>query len=339
MTRRGRPAAELVLTDDELEILRGWSADDTARPDMRLRALIVLSSAEGTSNVEVSLQLGVHRMTVAKWRTRFVERRLNGLRDEPRPGRPRALNRDDVAEIVGATIGVRPPAGRWSRDAMARRSGLSKSTVGRIWREHGLAPHEVRSSDCPVLRETERIVDIAGMYLSPPERAIAFCADAGPPGRGVDWNSTLAGPRRPGDETLPFGIVARRTVTAIIGALSAGGTGHRRPHTPAFASFLSTLDERVPAGFNVRVTCGGFADPLGAPIRSWLSEHPRIHVDVVVSPPTWTSYVGQWLLRLADRTLGEAAAESVVSLEAAVTSWFATGEPLLWVRSANELRV
>jgi transposase len=338
VARRGRPAPALVLTDEERETLRASSDDDTASPDARLRARIVLACAEGTSNVEVALMLGVNRMTVAKWRTRFTGQRLPGLRDDARSGRPRALTPDEIAAVIGATVDAWPPGTRWSRGSMAQRTGLSKSTVGRIWREYGIAPHQVRPSDQGAgWSPTGRTVDIAGLYLHPPRRALALCADPAPVDRAVDWSSPVARPRRADNANS---LTVRRTVTNLLGRLGVDGAAQSGSEAAQFERFLSTLDGAVPVGRNIRVLCGGFDDALCQEMEPWLMRHPRFQLDVVAAPAAWTFHIGQWLFLLADRAFGRAGAESVVSLDTEVASWAPTwtahAQPLLWVKPAND---
>jgi transposase len=178
MARNGRPKAELVLTEDERVTLVRWERRKSAQA-LPLRCRIVLSCAEGLSNVEVAERLGVSRPTVGKWRSRFVQRRLEGLTDEDRPGAPRKISDEQVEEVVVATLEQTPrDATHWSRTSMAARSGLSPSTVGRIWKAFGLKPHRAEtfklSADPQFI---EKLRDVVGLYLDPPERAIVLCTD------------------------------------------------------------------------------------------------------------------------------------------------------------------
>lgn len=329
------PAATLMLTDDERETLRGWSRDANADPHVKLRARIVLACADGMSNVEVGAQLGLHRMTIAKWRTRFIERRLNGLRNERRSHRRPTT--EQIVEVVTATIGARPPAARWSLESMAQRSGLSTWAIGRIWREYGLAPHLLPSWDnIPAREASQQVVDVAGLYLCPPQRVIVLCVDAAPV-LAVDWSSPLARPRRPADRDPAQEAAIRRAITGLIGGMNIDGEAPRQArHTLQLRRFLSTLDLSVPVDLHVRVVCSGLNDPLPRSIRAWLTRHPRFHLDLLSTPAAWTIQVGQRLLLLADRATGVAAVESVLALEAEVTSWartrITTTDPLLWIR-------
>ena len=179
MAARGTPLAELVVSDDEREILERWARRPTTAQALALRCRIVLACAEGLSNVEVADRLGVNRMTVGKWRSRFVSDRLDGLHDEPRPGGPRSIGDDDVERVIVKTLEETPrDATHWSTRSMAQAAGMSQSAVSRIWRAFGLKPHLVDSfklSPDPLF--IDKVRDIVGLYLNPPEAAVVLCVD------------------------------------------------------------------------------------------------------------------------------------------------------------------
>jgi transposase len=179
MAERGRPKAPLVLTDEERETLVRWSRRRKSAQSLALRARIVLACAEGKTNKAVAEELRVWPQTVTKWRGRFVRERLEGLSDEPRPGAPRTITDEQVEAVVVATLEELPKdATHWSRALLAKRSGLSKSTVGRIWKAFGLKPHltdTFKLSTDPQF--IEKVRDVVGLYLDPPERALVLCVD------------------------------------------------------------------------------------------------------------------------------------------------------------------
>jgi transposase len=180
MARRGRPTAEVVLTDEERETLERWARRPKSAQSLALRCRIVLLCAEETTtNGEVAAQLGVTSATVGKWRRRFVGRRLDGLHDEPRPGVPRSVTDEDVEAVVVKTLEETPAdATHWSTRSMAKATGMSRSTIGRIWQAFGLKPHLVdtfKLSPDPLF--IDKVRDIVGLYVNPPEAALVLCVD------------------------------------------------------------------------------------------------------------------------------------------------------------------
>ena len=179
MARRGRPTADLILSDEERETLARWARRPTSSQQLALRSRIVLACADGATNTEVAGQLSVSRPTVGKWRSRFVADRLDGLVDEPRSGAPRTITDEQVERVVADTLETTPrDATHWSRASMAAHSGLSRSTVGRIWRAFRLQPH--RAETFKLSRDPlfiDKVRDVVGLYLDPPERAIVLSVD------------------------------------------------------------------------------------------------------------------------------------------------------------------
>ncbi|MGW1551123.1 IS630 family transposase, partial [Streptomyces sp. NPDC002346] len=173
----GRPMAELVLSEDERATLVRWSRRAKSSQALAQRCRIVLGCADGKTNRQVADELGIWPQTVGKWRRRFLELRMEGLVDEPRPGGPRKITDERVEDVVVATLERSPKdATHWSRASMAAESGLSKSTVGRIWKAFGLKPHQVdtfKLSNDPQF--IEKVRDVVGLYLDPPERALVLC--------------------------------------------------------------------------------------------------------------------------------------------------------------------
>jgi transposase len=176
---QGRPVRTLELSDDERETLERWARRHTSAQALAMRCRVVLACAEGGNNIEVAERLGLHRETVRKWRNRFIEQRLDGLHDEPRPGKPRTIGDDDVERVIVKTLEETPAnATHWSTRSMAAATGMSQTAVSRIWRAFGLKPHKVEDfklSPDPLF--IDKVRDIVGLYLNPPEAAVVLCVD------------------------------------------------------------------------------------------------------------------------------------------------------------------
>jgi transposase len=280
MAARGRPKAELVLTEDERETLARWARRPKSSQRLALRSRIVLECANGTSNAAVAALLGVTRPTVGKWRARFVQRRLQGLVDEQRPGAPRTITDEQVEEVLTDTLEQTPAnATHWSRTSMAKRSGLSKSTVGRIWKAFSLKPHLSETftlSKDPLF--VEKVRDVVGLYLDPPERAVVLCVDEKSQVQALDRSQPVL-PMMPGMPERPTHSYVRYGVTSLFAALDmTAGTVisalHRRHRSTEYRKFLITIDKQVPAELDVHIICDNYATHKTDIIQKWLAAHP-----------------------------------------------------------------
>src|SRR5947209_6953293 len=293
MAARGRPRTDLVLSEDERSTLQRWSRRAKSSQALGLRCRIVLACAEGLSNVEVAGRLAVSRMTVGKWRLRFLARRLDGLVDEDRPGRPPSITLDRVEDVVVATLEQTPRnATHWSRTSMAQRCGLSKSTIGRIWRDFGLQPHRSETfklSTDPLF--VDEVIDVVGLYHHPPERAVVLCTDEKSQVQALDRSQPVL-PMMPGMPERRTHDYLRNGITSLFAAFHiADGTVishlHRRHRAIEFRKFLAAIDKAVPADLDVHLVCDNYATRNTAEIRSWLARHPRFHVHFTPTGPSW----------------------------------------------------
>src|SRR6266566_4906733 len=284
MARTGRPKAGLTVTDQERATLERWARRATSAQALAQRCRIVLACAEGKDNKEVAAGLGVHQVTVGKWRSRFIERRLDGLADEDRPGRPASVTLDQVEDVIVATLEETPKdATHWSRKSMAKKSGLSKSTIGRIWRDFGLKPHLAdgfKLSSDPLF--VEKVVDVVGLYHNPPEKAVVLCVDEKSVIQAL-YRSQPVLPMMPGTPERRGHDYARHGTTGLFAAFNtADGTVisslYRHHRAAEFTKFPARIDKNVPAGLEVHLVCDNLATRKTPVIRAWLARHPRFRL-------------------------------------------------------------
>jgi transposase/DNA-binding CsgD family transcriptional regulator len=347
MARTGRPKAPLILTDEERQTLERWSRRAKSSQALALRCRIVLACATGATNKQVAKDLGASLPTVGKWRSRFVARRLEGLVDEPRPGAPRTITDEQVEAVVVATLEETPEhATHWSRASMAKRSGLSKSTVGRIWKAFRLKPHLTEgfklSGDPQFI---EKVRDVVGLYLDPPERALVLCVDEKSQVQALDRSQPVL-PMMPGMPERRTHDYLRNGVTSLFAALDIAtgqviGSLHRRHRSIEFKKFLAKLDQEVPTDLDVHLVCDNYATHKTETIQRWLATRPRFHVHFVPTSSSWLNQVERWFAELTTKLLQRGVHTSVPALEADIRTWIETWnedpKPFVWTKTADEI--
>src|SRR5712692_10412590 len=347
MVRTGRPKAALTLSDNERATLQRWARRAKSSQALALRANIILTCAQGHDNKETAAMLRCHEDTVGKWRRRFIDRRLDGLVDEPRPGREPTITDEQVEKVVIDTLEETPDnATHWSRASMAKRSGLSKSTVGRIWRAFHLKPHladTFRLSSDPLI--VEKVYDVVGLYLNPPEHAVVLCADEKSQVQALDRSQPVL-PMMPGMPEKRTHDYVRYGTTTLFAALDTA-TGlviselHRQHRAAEWKKFLQRIDREVPAGLEVHIVADNYATHKTPAIQAWLAAHPRVTMHFTPTSSSWLNLVERWFGELTAKMLRRGARKSVQALEADIRAWIGNWNtdprPFVWTKTADEI--
>jgi len=339
--------AEVALTDEERETLERWSRRAKSSQALAQRCRIVLGCADGKTNQEVAAELGIWPQTVGKWRNRFVARRLEGLVDEPRPGAPRKITDERVEQVVVATLERTPAdATHWSRTSMAAESGLSKSTVGRIWKAFGLKPHQVdtfKLSNDPQF--IDKVRDVVGLYLDPPEKALVLCVDEKSQIQALDRSAPVL-PMMPGMPERRTHDYFRNGITTLFAALDVAsgqiiGSIHRRHRAAEFKKFLIKIDKEVPADLDIHLICDNYGTHKHPTVRKWLDAHPRFHMHFTPTYSSWLNQVERWFGLLTDQRLRRGVHKTLRALENDIRDWIKTWnddpKPFTWAKTADEI--
>jgi transposase len=345
--RTGRPKSELTVTAEEREVLTRWTARRKTGQGLALRARIVLGCARGAANTEVAKAEKVTNGTVGKWRRRFVERGLQGLLDEPRSGAPRKIGDDQVEEVVVKTLESTPRnATHWSTRSMADASGLSRPTINRIWRAFRLQPHltdTFKLSNDPQL--IEKVRDIVGLYLNPPEKALVLCVDEKAQIQALDRTQPIL-PLRPGLPETRTHDYSRHGTTTLFAALDIAtgkvtGEVHRRHRSTEFKGFLDTIDKNVPKDLEVHLVMDNYGTHKTPLIQRWMLRHPRFHFHFTPTYSSWINQVERWFAALTMNQLRRGTHRSTLALEKAIKNhlliYNENPKPFVWVKTADEI--
>jgi transposase len=343
----GQARVELGLTNEERRVLEGYCHRRKTARGLAQRAEIILESAEGYSNVEVARRLRVSRLTVGKWRSRFLADRLDGLLDEPRPGAPRSVDDEKVEQVVALTLEATPKgATHWSTRDMAKRVGLSHMTVSRIWRAFGLQPHRVETfklSPDPLL--VEKVRDIVGLYMNPPDNALVLCVDEKSQIQALERTQPLL-PMRPGQIERRTHDYRRHGTTSLFAALHTVsgkviGQLHRRHRAIELRKFLDTIDEQIPAHLDVHLIMDNLSTHKSPSIKNWLAKRPRFHVHFTPTYGSWLNLVERWFALLEQRQLKRGSHRSRRELEHAIKDFIdvtnETPKPFVWTKTADAI--
>lgn len=347
MARTGRPKAELVLSAEEREQLTRDARRAKSAQALALRSKIVLACADGVDNKSVAARLGCSENTVGKWRRRFVEHRLDGLTDEPRPGGPRTISVAQVEDVIVATLESTPAnATHWTRSKMAARTGLSKTTIGKIWKDFGLKPHRVdhfKLSTDPLF--IDKLYDVVGLYLNPPEAAVVLCVDEKSQVQALQ-RSQPAFPMMPGMPERRTHDYVRHGTTTLFAAMNiADGTVitslHRRHRATEFKKFLIKIDQEIPEELDIHLICDNYGTHKHPIIKSWLKAHPRVRLHFTPTYSSWLNLVERFFGYVTADLLKRSDHRSVQALEADVRKWVEAWnqdpKPFVWTKTADQI--
>lgn len=345
---RGRPKAPLVLTAEERVTLARYARRHKTAQALALRSRIILRCGEGVDNAVVAAELGVTDDTVGKWRSRFVRDRVEGLRDEPRPGAPRKITDDKVEAIVVRTLETTPTGQtHWSTRQMAKRAGISRTSVSRIWRAFGLQPHRSETfklSKDPLL--VEKVRDIVGLYMSPPDRALVLCVDEKTQIQALNRTQPIL-PMRPGQRERRTADYDRHGTTSLFAALDIAtgkviGRCHRRHRAIEFRKFLDHVEANVPADLDVHLILDNYATHKAPAVQRWLAKRPRFHLHFTPTSGSWLNGVERWFGLLTQRAIKRGAHLSTLELERAIMAYLDShniehAKPFVWTKTADEI--
>src|SRR6202521_5867168 len=300
----GRPKQPLILTEGERDRLESLAHRARSHPLLARRARVVLACAEGRSNQSVARKLRCSLGMVGKWRSRFLKARLEGLYDEPRPGAPRTVSDEQVEQVVIQTLESTPRGEtHWSTRGLAKASGLSRMTISRIWQAFGLQPHRAdtfKLSPDPLL--IEKVRDIVGLYINPPEHALVFCVDEKSQIQALDRTQPML-PMQPGQLERRTHDYKRNGTTSLFAALELKtsrviGQLHRRHRSVEFRKFLDVIEPKVPPTLDVPLIMDNYGTHKTATIRKWFAKRPRFHVHFTPTYGSWINLVEPWFAEL-----------------------------------------
>lgn len=341
----GRPTKSLNVTAEEREKLAMLARRPKSAQAIALRARIVLGCEEGLSNGAVAKKLHITGATVCKWRERFRVKRLEGLLDEPRPGAPRSITDTKVEQVITTTLESMPEnSTHWSTRLMARKTGLSQTAIVRIWRAFGLQPQRVENfklSKDPQF--VEKVRDIVGLYMNPPDRAIVLCVDEKSQVQALNRTQPML-PLAPGVPARQSHDYKRHGVTSLFAALDvASGVAisncYRRHRHQEFLRFLNTIDASLPDGFDLHLVMDNYGTHKVRKVRSWLARHPRYHVHFTPTSASWLNLVERLFAEVTDRCVRRGSHTAVRELENAMLDYLdqrnQNPKPFIWTADAD----
>ena len=344
---KGRPLSPLSLSAEDRAQLVAWSKRPKTAQALAMRSRVVLLAAGGHSNTAIAGQLLVTLHTVGKWRQRYLDMGLDGLVDEPRPGTSRKLSDQDVEQVLALTLESIPAdATHWSTRSLAKRTGLSRASIHRIWRAFSLAPH--RSETFKLSKDPlfiDKVRDIVGLYLAPPDRALVLCVDEKSQIQALDRTAPLL-PMRPGQIERRTHDYVRHGTTSLFAALDTRtgkviGQTHQRHRSAEFRKFLDTIEANVPPQLDIHLILDNYGTHKTALIRNWLAKRPRFHLHFTPTSASWLNLVERWFAALTDKQLRRGVHRSTKELETAIRSFIQSHnrnpKPFIWHKTADQI--
>jgi transposase len=343
----GRPAKPITLTDEERALLQGYARRFSSAQSLAKRAAIVLALADGKRGKEVARDHRTSQVTVCFWRRRFLEGRISGLLDAPKSGRPRTIADSRVERVVVTTLEEKPPnATHWSSRDLAKRMGLSHTTIARIWKAFRLQPHRVGTFKLSKDPEfVPKVRDVVGLYLAPPENALVLCVDEKSQIQALDRTQTIL-PMQPGRIERRTHDYVRHGVTSLFAALNIAtgeviGECHQRHRAKEFLAFLNRINREVPAGLDIHVVLDNYATHKTPAVTRWLEKHRRFTFHFTPTGSSWLNQVERWFALITDKMLRRSVHRSVRELVAALDAYVkannARPKPFTWVKTADQI--
>jgi transposase len=338
---------EITLDDEQRAQLESWARRGSSAQALALRCRIVLLAERSLNNTEIADELGIDVKSARKWRSRFGAHGLDGLVDEPRPGRPRSITDERVEEVIVKTLEATPKdATHWSTRSMAAEVGLTQSAVHRIWRAFGLQPH--RSETWKLSKDPQfidKVRDVVGLYLAPPERAVVLCVDEKSQIQALDRTAPIL-PMLPGTPERATHDYKRSGTSSLYAALDITtgkviGSLHARHRAVEFKRFLQTLDREVPAHLDVHLVLDNSSTHKTPAIQRWLLAHPRFVLHFTPTSSSWLNLVERWFAELTTKKLRRGTHRSVRELNTDIRGWINTWNenprPFVWTKTADEI--
>ena len=343
----GRATPRPELTEEERQTLERWARRPKTAQALAFRSRIILAAATGERSIDIASRLGCRDSTVGKWRVRFAERGLDGLHDEPRPGQPRKITDSDVEAVIVKTLEEQPTnATHWSTRSMAAATGLNQTAVSRIWRAFGLKPHQTESFKLsPDPQFIDKVRDIVGLYLNPPEAAVVLCVDEKSQIQALDRTAPVL-PLMPGVPERRSHDYVRNGTTNLYAALNVASGQVISDMTPRhraeeFRRFLNLIDASVPEGLEVHLVLDNYSTHKTPSIQRWLVRHPRFHLHFTPTYSSWLNLVERWFAELSTKWIKRGTHRSVRELVASIRTWIANWnddpKPFVWHKTADEI--